>query len=66
MPELPEIPKERPLADETGEFAEVALSASVESPETAHVSENLIFRYVVTDYLEIRAGLHLLPHSDGL
>jgi hypothetical protein len=41
MPELPEILKERPLAGKTGEFAEATPSAQGESPETAHVSENL-------------------------
>jgi hypothetical protein len=41
MPEMPEIAKECPLVGETGGIAEATPSAQSESPETAHVSENL-------------------------
>ena len=41
MPEISEIPEERPLVAETGGIAEATPSAQGESPEIAHVSENL-------------------------
>ena len=41
MPEIPEIAKECPLVGKTGGIAEATPPPQGESPETAHVSENL-------------------------